>query len=51
MLFNFLYAKQHIAASKGSENCVLVLLDHGANSNCKGKPDKHIEMFIFTTDV
>ncbi|KAJ0029928.1 hypothetical protein Pint_13074 [Pistacia integerrima] len=25
----------HIAASKGSENCVLLLLDYGANPNCR----------------
>ncbi|KAJ4708333.1 Potassium channel like [Melia azedarach] len=26
---------QHIAASKGSENCVLLLLDHGADPTCR----------------
>ncbi|KAK8484883.1 hypothetical protein V6N12_009607 [Hibiscus sabdariffa] len=26
----------HIAASKGSEKCILVLLYHGADPNCKG---------------
>ncbi|KAF9662465.1 hypothetical protein SADUNF_Sadunf18G0056000 [Salix dunnii] len=26
----------HIAASKGSENCVLLLLDYRANPNCRG---------------
>ncbi|XP_065850004.1 potassium channel AKT1 [Euphorbia lathyris] len=25
----------HVAASKGSQNCVLLLLDYGANPNCK----------------
>lgn len=27
---------QHIAASKGSENCVLLLLDYGADPNSRG---------------
>uniref|UniRef100_A0A6N2N538 Potassium channel n=1 Tax=Salix viminalis TaxID=40686 RepID=A0A6N2N538_SALVM len=26
----------HIAASKGSENCVLLLLDYGVDANCRG---------------
>lgn len=28
---------QHIAASKGNDNCVLVLLDFGADANSRGK--------------
>lgn len=28
--------KQHIAASKGSEHCVVLLIEYGANPNIKG---------------
>lgn len=31
------YTNQHIAACKGKENCVLLLLDYGANPNIRGK--------------
>lgn len=33
---DFLVWKQHIAASKGSLNCVLLLLDYHADPNCRG---------------
>ncbi|KAJ9689062.1 hypothetical protein PVL29_014624 [Vitis rotundifolia] len=36
----------HIAASKGSESCVLLLLDYGAAPNSKGISSSFIEYII-----
>ncbi|CAI0543058.1 unnamed protein product [Linum tenue] len=38
-------AALHIAASKGSENCVLLLLDYGADPNCRGK-SRFLAIFV-----